>query len=59
MSAFAGRVLDAVARDRPRVLVGTDAELPDLLVRLAPASLPRAVAALARRCPGLSWRSTP
>jgi hypothetical protein len=50
----ARRILDGVARDRPRVLVGRDARAIDLLVRLAPATYPRLVAAVTGRVPGLS-----
>ncbi len=42
-------VLDGVEAGRPRVLVGNDAKVVDLLVRLLPASYPRVTRALERR----------
>ncbi|HEU4656527.1 MAG TPA: SDR family NAD(P)-dependent oxidoreductase [Capillimicrobium sp.] len=42
-------ILDGVAANKPRVLVGNDAKAVDLLVRLLPASYSRAVLALERR----------
>jgi short-subunit dehydrogenase len=42
-------ILDGVARNRPRVLVGRDARAADLLVRLLPGRYPRLVAWWDRR----------
>jgi NAD(P)-dependent dehydrogenase (short-subunit alcohol dehydrogenase family) len=44
-------VVDAVERDRPRVLVGRDAKVVDALVRLAPSHYHRFVARFDRRMP--------
>lgn len=41
-------ILDGVERDRPRVLVGNDARLVDLIVRLFPAGYAKLTLALAR-----------
>ncbi len=54
--AAARTILDGVARDRARVLVGRDARAIDLIVRLAPASYPRLLAAVTGRLPGLPSR---
>jgi NAD(P)-dependent dehydrogenase (short-subunit alcohol dehydrogenase family) len=45
----AATILDAVEKDRPRVLVGTDAKVADLLVRLLPRHYPRLAAWFVRR----------
>lgn len=42
-------IIGAVEADKPRVLVGNDAKLVELLVRLAPAKAPAALASLDRR----------
>jgi short-subunit dehydrogenase len=45
----AARIVDAIERRRPRLLIGLSARLPDLLVRLAPGSYWRPVARLTSR----------
>lgn len=45
----AATILDAVEKDRPRVLVGTDAKVADALVRLLPRHYPRLAAWFVRR----------
>lgn len=47
--AAARIILDGVARNRPRILVGNDAKAVDLLVRAMPATYPRAVVKSMRR----------
>jgi short-subunit dehydrogenase len=42
-------ILRGVQRNRPRVLVGNDAKVIDLLVRILPATYPRGMAAAMRR----------
>lgn len=42
-------ILDGVARGRPRILVGRDAQVVDAVVRLMPAHYPSIVASLSRR----------
>jgi hypothetical protein len=42
-------VLDGVEAGRPRVLVGTDAKLADLLARVAPRAYPRFAAWFVKR----------
>jgi short-subunit dehydrogenase len=45
----AGIILDGVAANRTRVLVGNDARVVDLLVRALPSAYPRVLGALTRR----------
>ena len=47
----AERILTAVERRRPRLLIGASATVPDVLVRLVPGSYPRLLAAAGRRLP--------
>jgi short-subunit dehydrogenase len=45
----AQRIVEAVERRRPRLLIGASAVLPDILVRLAPGSYGKVLAAATRR----------
>jgi short-subunit dehydrogenase len=48
----AARILAAIEKRRPRLLIGASATIPDVLVRLAPGSYWRLVAGAAGRRPG-------